>query len=364
MKTFKRIIALCLAVLMTLSLSACIHKKNEIAVTVDSIEFTSAYYMCSLINAKLEAETKVYADLSAEEQTSEIDYFSKKVDDMSFTDWVEDRAIESLKEIAAYKILCKENDLELTDEQKSEAEQMLSYYWDSYGYSTYFEPNGVSRETYGKYVEDAYYAELYFDFLYGKEGTKAVSTEDVNKEITESYILADVISVTYDTDADDTAKASDKAVLEDYASQIKSGKSTFIDVYKSYYGIEDTTETEETAETEETEETDEVEPINTYATILGADDTSFASDDYATYKGYEIDVAQVVEDSDKTQASLVIKRDITKDQYFMDYLDSYARHSIKDEEFESEIEAYAENLKANVNRYAVSQFKVKKIVEP
>ena len=48
----------------------------------------------------------------------------------------------------------------------------------------------------------------------------------------------------------------------------------------------------------------------------------------------------------------------------MDYLDNYARHSLKDEEFEKTVSDYVKDLKADVNKYAVSQFKVKKIVEP
>ena len=48
----------------------------------------------------------------------------------------------------------------------------------------------------------------------------------------------------------------------------------------------------------------------------------------------------------------------------MDYLDNYARHGIADEDFKKEVETYAKKLKADVNGYAVGQFKVKKIIEP
>lgn len=356
MKIIKRIAALVLVASMALSMSACLHKKDEIAVTVGDVEFTSAYYMCALINAKSEAQAKVNEDLSEDEQGTEVDYFSKKIDKKSFTDWVEDRAVEMLKEIAAYKTLCKDNKLELTDEQKEEAEQMVSYYWDNYGYSTLFEPNGVSRDTYVKYVKDGYYSEKYFEFVYGKEGTKALKTEDVNKEITDNYILVDKIDITYDTEATDDDKAANKATLEGYAKEIKDGKKTFIDVYKAHNNIED--------EKEETAETEEVKPVNTYATVLGAEETSFADDSYTVYKEYEYDAVQVVENEDKTGISLVIKRDISKDQYFMDYLDNFARHGIADEDFQKEIETYAKKLKADVNDYAVGQFKVKKIIEP
>ncbi len=359
MKAIKKITALVLVGLITLSLSACIHKKNEIAVKIGDVEFTSAYYMCALIGAKAEAQSKVQEKLSDEELNSgeEIDYYSKKIDKKSFTDWVEDKALESLKEIAAYKTLCKENKLELTKEEKEEAQQAVTYYWDNYGYSAYFEPNGVSRETYAKYSEDGYYAEAYFQSVYGKEGKKALKTEDVNKEITDNYIIADQIQISYKENATTADKAKDKQTLEDYIKQINSGKKTFIDIYKTHNEIKD----EATAETDDK---DEVKPINTYATVLGAEETSFANDYYDIFKKYEYDVPTIVETTDKTGIILVIKRDISKDQYYMDYLDAYARHAIADEDFEKEIADYVKKLEVDVNGYATGQFKVKKIIEP
>ena len=80
MKNFKRIIAMALVLLMVLSFAGC-HKKGEIAVTVGEVEFTSAYYMCALVNADSEAKSKVYEELDEEEQSAEIDFYSKKIDD-------------------------------------------------------------------------------------------------------------------------------------------------------------------------------------------------------------------------------------------------------------------------------------------
>ena len=356
MQNLKRILSLVLVSVMVLSLSACIHKKYEIAVKIGEEKFTSAYYMCSLIYAYTEAQQKVKEsdDLTEDEQsgTAEIDYFSKKIDKKDFETWVEDRAIEVIKTNAAYRILCKENKLELDEDQKTQIENNVYQNWDYYGASEYFSPKGVSRDTYKTYLTDSYYSELYFEHLYGKEGEKEVKADDVNKEIIENYILADVIEITYEDKATDEDKAKNKATLEDYASQIKDGKKTFAEIYKTHNEIKD----EETA-TEEDEE--ELKPVNEYANIFGAEDTDFAADEYETYKKYEVDVPKVSENSDKTGVVLVVKRDISKDEYFMDYLDIYARHSLKDEEFEKTIDDYCKDLKEDVSKYAVSQFKVK-----
>lgn len=57
MKNIKRIIAAVLVSVMALGFTAC-HKKDETAVTVGKVNFTSAYYMCALINADSEASQR------------------------------------------------------------------------------------------------------------------------------------------------------------------------------------------------------------------------------------------------------------------------------------------------------------------
>ena len=205
MKIFKKIAALLLVCLLALSAVGC-HKKNEIAVTVDGFEFTSAYYMCALINANSEAQNKVYETLKEDEQQKEIDFYSKKIDDKNFVTWVEDRAIEMIKEIAAYKSLCKKANLKLDDETKSNAQSYASYYWQS-GYSQYFEPNGVGESTYTNFTVDSYYSSLYFEHLYGKDGEKEIAADEVKNKIYDNFITANLIDVTFseETDSEKTA---------------------------------------------------------------------------------------------------------------------------------------------------------------
>jgi hypothetical protein len=104
---------------MLASFAAC-HPKDEVAVTVGDVEFTSAYYMCALINADNEARSLVDEALAEKKEkddkdssststaTEEVDYYSEKVEGKKYVDWVKARAIENLKQIAAYKIKCKE----------------------------------------------------------------------------------------------------------------------------------------------------------------------------------------------------------------------------------------------------------------
>ena len=358
MKIFRRLIALVLILMMVLSFSGC-HKKNEIAVTIGDVEFTSAYYMCALVNADSEAKSKVYEELSEEEQQTEIDYYSKKIDKKDFVEWVEDTAINNLKKIAAYKTLCKENKIELKDEDKSNAETYASYYWSSYGYSAYFEPNGVGQATYTQYMTDSYYAEAYFEHLYGEEGKKAIATADVKAKMVENFVTANILTGSYTSDMEDAEKTALKTKFDTYANELKNGTRTFEAIYKEYNNVTDEEET-----TTETTEDDTPKPKDEYASIIGAEDTGYDAEYYEAVKVMATGEVKVIELEDNAGLVLAVKQDINADEYYLDTLDMTVRHLIADDEYEKTIEDYAKKLTADINKYAVSQFKVKKIVEP
>ena len=76
MKNIKRIFAALLCMAISLSFAGC-HKKDEIAVSVKDVEFTSAYYMCALINAYSEGQSEVRTALG-DKATADLDFFKQK----------------------------------------------------------------------------------------------------------------------------------------------------------------------------------------------------------------------------------------------------------------------------------------------
>lgn len=354
MKNIKRIFAAALILVMALTVAAC-HPKDEVAVKIGDIEFSSAYYMCALINADSEAKSKVQEELSEDEASSDVDYYSKKLDDKDFVTWVEDTAMDSLKEIAAYKTLCKENDLEIPEEDAANAEAYASYYWSSYGYSAYFEPNGVGQSTYTQYMKDSYYASLYFEHLYGEGGKKEIAADTVKTKMNDNFVIADILEVSFSEKTDDEITAL-KEQINGYAADLKNGKRTFEEIYKDYNGTTD--------ETEEETESDEPQPKDKYASILGSSDTAYASDHYDDIKAMAAGEVKVIELDEDEGLVLAVKQDILDDSYYLDTLDMTVRHLIADEEYEKDIKEYAAKMDCEVNNYAVKQFKVKKIVEP
>ena len=356
MKALKKICAAILALMMLTAMTGC-HKKNEVAVTIGDYEFTSAYYMTALMAADSEARTKVDEAKAEKEDDKEIDYYAEKIDGKKYVEWVEDEAIENLKKIAAYKSLCKENKLELDEETEANVKSYAEYYWSSYGYGTYYEPNGVSLDTYTKYMRDNYYFALYFDHLYGEGGEKEIASEEVRSTINNKFVIANVLSASLsEMTEEDIESTVDQ--FNAYATELKEGKRSFLEIYNEYNNIQET-KTENA-----TQQTDVPKPKDENASIIGDEDTSYESKYFKDIKAMAVGEIKVIENEEENGLMLVVKQDLSADEYYYDTLDSDARHLIADEEYEKTVTDYGKKLDCEINKYAISQFKVKKIKRP
>lgn len=362
MKLFKKAVALLGAVAILLTFAGC-HKKNEVAVTVNGVEFTSAYYMCAFLDADSQARNKI--DEKAMED-DKIDtskdgyYYSQKIDGKKYQEWVKDTAIESLKKIAAYKIKCDENKLKISNDDKLGVEQYASYYW-SNGYGAMYEPNGVSFETYKKYMLDSYYTQEYFEFLYGKEGKNAVSEDDIKKFLGENYLIANVLYTDL-SQLKDEEKTEKVKTINGYADQLKAGTLTFEDAYYKEHPSEKKEETTTTTEADK----DKLVQKDKFATVMGSDKTqeTYQDEFYAEAKKMAVGEVKVIEEKDGSAITILVKGDIMADPYYLENYDMTVRHDLKDKEYEKAIDEFVKTLKADVNSYAVDRFKAKKLVYP
>lgn len=360
MKQVKRMLAVLLAVLLTFAVVGC-HPKNEIAVTIKGEEFTSAYYMCALIYADMEGRQMVDAELAEKEKdkadsekTEEVDYTKQKIEGKKFSKWVKARALENLKSITAYKVKCKDAKITIPEEELATTQTYAEYYWSSYGYAQMFEPNGVGKATFTTYMTDAIYAELYFEHLYGKGGEKEIAADKVESTMLEKLLLVEMIDVTFQEETDEQKKEI-KTKLDGYVADLQKGTKTFEQVYHDYNGGE---------HTEEPVEEGQTKPVNTHASVLGAEGTGFESEHYETAKAMKDGEIKLIEKENAAGYTLLVKRELSADKYYHEQLDMSVRHIIADEEYTADMEKFAKDLKVETNKSAVNLFKVEKIVYP
>ncbi len=357
MNMLKRIFALMISLCMVFCLSGC-HKKGEIAVKIGDVEFTSGYYACALVFADTEARAMVEDDLSEDgDLPSEIKYWNYEVEDTDYTEWVEKTALGTLKELAAIKTLCAEAEVELDSETAALAESNAEYLWDTYGYYLLMEENGVAKDTFITYMKDSYLADEYFEYLYGEGGEKEISADELNEQLVNNYVLANVIEVSFSS-LDDDEKTEKATQFAAYEASLSDGSRTFEEIYLEYNELSAEDHTHEEAEE------GELEPQDPHATVLGNEDTDYASDHYETAKAMEVGEVKLVTLEDDEGLVLIVKKDIAADPYYVDEFDSVLRQDIVGDDFTDDLAEYGESLSCDVNTSSTKQFKVKKIVYP
>lgn len=349
MKSLKKFFCLVLVTVMAVGIFSGCHKANEVAITFgtgnNKTEITSGYYLCTLISAYQEAQQKVSEakseETTDEESTQEIDYLKEKIDGKSFTEWVENRTMEILTNYAALQHELKANKIELGEEELEEVENYANTYWTQYGYQAIYEKNGVSYETFKKFMRASNEDYVYFDSIYGHEGKNAVKKEDIMAHIREHYVAVDRAYYSL-TDSEgnaleETEVAKLKKKLNNYADKLNAGTTTFAKVYKAVNG--------------------ELAEGATYSTFVGDDQTDYEISDFAKIKKMKKHKAMVVET--ESALTLYYKQSITDKSY--ESLHETAVYKMKHDDFEKDLDEIGKTLKVSKNKFALSNLKVKNI---
>ncbi len=358
MNKLKKSFAILLCLLLTLTCLAGCHKKGEIAVTVGDYTFTSGYYSCALFYADTEARTLVEEQLKSDDSTTtdtqDIVYWNYKVEDTDYVEWVENKALSNLKEIAALKTLCAKNEVTLNEETVESAKTTAETLWNDYGYSTVMQSNGVAKETFVTYMQDSFLADEYFNFVYGEGGEKEISVDKLTEQLNGNYVLVNKLETSF-TDKSEDEIEDLKNQFTSYETKLNNKTEDFESIYLNFNDISAEEHTHEEAED------GELEPLDHHATILGSEDTSYTSDYYETAKNMAVGEVKLITLDDNKGLVLLVKQDIIADPYYADYLDTTLRNEIAGDEFKEDLEKFGKDLNCDVNKSSVKQFSVKKI---
>ncbi len=381
MNILKKALALILVGIMVFSFSAC-HKKGEIAVTVKDgkllEEFTSATYLLALMNADSEASSKVQEKWTEDKvDTSKMtldDVYAAKIDNKSYTTWVRDRAKEMLVEYAAAKLMFDKAQLKLEDEDLKNAENNAVYYWSYYGYSSIYEPNGVSYDTFKNYTVYPLYSNAYFKHVYGEGGEKEIAAADILKAMDENFTIANVLEVDLSSKKDAEAKTI-REKFNSYVSRLKKG-AKFETIYNEYYEIKENTTTSSNTSSNtsskvssntssdtssKAEEEKVLEPKDAYASLLGDEDTDYASDHFKTVKAMKKGEIKLIDDTKNKKITILIAGDMMSDEYWIENLNDVVMYLLKGDEFEKAMDEYEKTLDVDVDGSATKRFKVKNL---
>lgn len=374
MKTIKRIIAVILVLALGICLVAC-HPKDETAVSLGDIKITSAMYSYYLMMADMEAQNRV-SESGVDMTAKNFDIYKQEIDGKKYVDFVEELALNNCKKAIAYMKLCKDAGLTLDDVSISNASQTAMYYWYYSGYSSILPLNGINYETFVEINKINYYGDIYFKHLYDKGGDKEIPEADIMSTMEENFVAAYLIQKQY-TDA---TLEEIKTKFQGYKERLEKGEDfkTINEEFEKSEQPEDTTSSTTTSSGDASSNTSS----NTSSGATSSeDDTPKAKDELIQIKGSKetedsgyyfakfddlkamaLDEVKLIEDTENKVLYLAIKKDIKADSYYREeLLESTLLYLIKGDEFEEMIKTYTLELEVEVNKFAIGQFKVKKI---
>lgn len=209
MNNFKKICAAFLAVLMILTVAGC-SRKPTWSYKTDNASYAEGVYIYSLFSAYNEAYTILQEQLGNDfdatssilDITADFDGEEGEEGKILCKTWIENQADIITRNLAALDEKVLEYGITLDKTQVESAKELAKEDWYLGPYYEYYVASGYEATSYEKMLSpygvsfDSFYTSTYlasvkqsaiFDYLYGKNGTEAVSDEEIEKYFTENY---------------------------------------------------------------------------------------------------------------------------------------------------------------------------------
>ena len=365
--TFKKLCAAVLVLLMCLSFVGCYNENDSWAVKKENnSNIPIGGYIYFQYSAYIDARAKVGTDTEVMKAT---------IDDESAETWINNKITDSIKTF--YFIEDKFNDLGLTftDEEIESMKTSTDSTWGYYG--NVFEAMGISKASFHLVATEfsAKYGKVFRD-IYGKDGEKAVSDDELEKHYENNYLSYEYFTDNKTTldengntvDFTDEEVAEREKYMKDFIAELNSDDKAMTETafnYQNKYMLENSTYTTSstlissvTGDEILTAINDAKEnevifidattakkialgrklPISDKSAEILASDTdratllsSFKSDDFADYVeehakeviGYEFNnsainkakLSSIIDDSDRNGTSSVVSEDDSSSEY-------------------------------------------------
>ncbi len=388
MKTCSRFVCLLLALALSFTLMGC-HEKSEVVMKIGDVEISSGLYLAFQLTAYNEMRTAIDTELqnAATDTTGSVtstydisdpdDYFTVTYEGKTGKEYILAQAEIMAKEYAFVEQKFAEFELEFTKEDNDTIQDEASAAWEE-GTSEYFEPNGVSYETYKTMVANTFKREKLFYYYYdrpddetGKGGLKQVASADIAAAMGESYILVDYMPVslvdetTYEALSDDEITAI-KERVDGYAQSINDGDILFAHAYEKEMGVEPTANFENTGDIKS------IYPTTAYPLYSASTDTYAAAiynllQPKTQEEGFSYETAYAIEDEDSTVYCLVVFYDISQDPLYLENYRLQVLVDLKFDDFESLVETESGKLTVtktgSFDRYKPTNIKYDELYE-
>lgn len=218
--------------------------------------------------------TQAYSEAKEKTGKSGNDVLSETIDKKTGDQWIRDRAKELCVEQMTLDKLCKDNKIDITDDEIDTTYTDKSAFYGYYSYSDMwvmskqsYEAMGISENSYkNAIIKTALEKDKLFNKLYGEGGSKEVKDSELEKYFKENYVSYKYLTTslnTTDSDGNSTTMTDEekevvKAQYERYVKIINEQGKTIDDVAAQYdkdYPSESSTESSSESSQETTSST-------------------------------------------------------------------------------------------------------------
>ncbi|MBR3666502.1 MAG: hypothetical protein IKN66_05020 [Ruminococcus sp.] len=152
-----------------------IGKGTQTALTIDGYDIPAGVFIYNEITAYNNAAYELYAKNNTEPSLEDVK--NATIEDMSATDWIQNKAVEACKDFVANEKEFEKIGETLSAEELDNIKKLVS----SNSSNEMFTENGIGEESLRKIIENSYKQEAIFKHYYGIGGEKGC-TEDELKE--------------------------------------------------------------------------------------------------------------------------------------------------------------------------------------
>ena len=329
------------------------------------IYYTYTEYQNALSKIEEQKSESSSADTSknGSEQSSEPDLSKEKIENKKALDWIYSEAKDSCIAQLTLEKLVKDKKVKIDEEQLEAMESSYKTYYENYFEKT-LTKLGVSEETYiAANARSAYLSQQLFQNIYGKNGSKEVSDDELNKYFKEkythyfyiSYPLTSTDENGQTTEISDEDKEKAQTNFNKYANMLNKQNKTTDDVvsqYKTDFSSETDPSTSQTVILENSGLSDDLQKAIKELSEKQAVVKTIDNQMYIIYKAPIADYVSKIKTDDKIDATDMTQISRTNILY-----------SMKSDEFEDYLDSEKKKLDYDKNDACMSKYTVQRTID-
>ena len=342
MNWMKRLTAIALCGALVASLAGCSGADTTWIAKYGDTKLPAGVYIATMMDVYSEAKYRV--------PDQKGDLLSQQIDEVNADEWICNETMNRVKEHIAIDQLFDEMGLSFTEEQQKQIDDSFTYQWGML--QKIYELNGVGETSLKLNLENNAKVNVLFQAIYGKDGTKAVSDEELLDKIEQDYAKTQYILLSK-VDNTGTALPEDKLatvkeLAESYLARAQAGEK-ILDLILE--------EEKRTAENPDDVHSHEDETI--HDALVSKENSNFPKEFVEAIFQKELNEPFLVETEEYL---FVATRLSVRDEKMLESLRNTALLSLKSEEFQKDLEDRANSLEnVTINEGAVNRYTPKKI---